>query len=109
MPVNADSRKNAAITTAAVSSRARERLVLPPSVGDLPEDAAAAQEVAAAHPEREEVRMVAAATRAGSTYCALRLRSHDEDRQVLEGPDLVPALLELLQATLATEPVADEE
>ncbi len=86
-----------------------ERLVLPPSVADLPEDAAAAQEVAAAHPEREEVRMVAAATRAGSTYCALRLRSHDEDRQVLEGPDLVPALLELLQATLATEPVADEE
>jgi hypothetical protein len=86
-----------------------ERLVLPPSVEDLPEDAAAAQEVAAAHPERQEVRMVAGATRAGSTYCALRLRSHDEDRQVLEGPDLVPALLELLQATLATEPVADEE
>ena len=47
---------------------------------------------------------VVAATRAGSTYCALRLRSHDEDRQVLEGPDLVPALLQLLQATLAPDP-----
>jgi hypothetical protein len=81
-----------------------ERLVLPPSVEDLPEDPARAQEVAATHPEREEVRMVVAATRAGSTYCALRLRSHDEDRQVLEGPDLVPALLELLQATLAPDP-----
>ena len=56
--------------------------------------------------------MVVAATRAGSTYCALRLRSHDEDRAVIEGPDLVPALLELLQATLVSEPgprEADEE
>ena len=81
-----------------------ERLVLPPSVGDLPEDAAAAQEVAAAHPEREEVRMVAAATRAGSTYCALRLRSHDEDASVVGAPDLVPSLLELIQATLEADP-----
>lgn len=77
-----------------------ERLVLPPSVGDLPDDPSAAQELAATHPDREEVRMVAAATRTGSTYCALRVRSHDEDFSVLEGPDLVPALLELLQGTL---------
>lgn len=89
-----------------------ERLVLPPSVEDLPDDPNLAQEVAATHPEREEVRMVVAATRAGSTYCALRLRSHDEDRAVIEGPDLVPVLLELLQATLVSEPgprEADEE
>ena len=45
--------------------------------------------------------MVAAATRTGSTYCALRLRSHDDDFAVIEGPDLVPALLELLLSTLA--------
>jgi len=83
-----------------------ERLVLPPSVADLPEDPAAAQEVAATHPDREEVRMVVGATRGGSTYCALRLRSHDEDRAVIEGPALVPALLELLQATLLAEPSA---
>jgi hypothetical protein len=78
-----------------------ERLVLPPSVTDLPEDPTAAQEVAATHPERQEVRMVVGATRAGTTWCALRLRSHDDDFAVIEGPDLVPALLELLQATLA--------
>jgi hypothetical protein len=78
-----------------------ERLVLPPSVTDLPEDPSAAQEVAATHPERQEVRMVVGATRAGTTWCALRLRSHDDDFAVIEGPDLVPALLELLQATLA--------
>ncbi len=79
-----------------------ERLVLPPSVGELPEDPSAAQELAEGHPDRQEVRMVAAATRAGSTYCALRLRSHDDDFAVIEGPDLVPALLELLSSTLDT-------
>ena len=76
-----------------------ERLVLPPTV-ELPDDESAAQEVAESHPERQEVRMVAGATRSGSTYCALRLRAHDEDFSVIEGPDLVPALLELLQSTL---------
>lgn len=78
-----------------------ERLVLPPSVdGELPEDAEAAQEFAAEHPDRQEVRIVAAATRDGTTYCALRLRSHDDDFSVLESRDLVPALLELLSDTL---------
>jgi hypothetical protein len=77
-----------------------ERLVLPPTV-DLPDDKAAAQEIAESHPERQEVRMVAGATRSGSTYCALRLRAHDEDFSVIEGADLVPALLELLQSTLS--------
>lgn len=77
-----------------------ERLVLPPTV-ELPDDQAEAQELAESHPERQEVRMVAGATRAGSTYCALRLRAHDDDFSVIEGPDLVPALLELLLSTLA--------
>jgi hypothetical protein len=77
-----------------------ERLVLPPGAEDLPDDPAEAAEAAANHPDRQEVRMVAAATRAGSTFCALRLREHDEDFAVIEGPDLVPALLQLLQATL---------
>jgi hypothetical protein len=77
-----------------------ERLVLPPTV-ELPDDEAEAQTIAETHPERQEVRMVAGATRTGSTYCALRLRSHDDDFAVIEGPDLVPALLELLLSTLA--------
>lgn len=76
-----------------------ERLVLPPTV-ELPDDDEQARAVAQDHPDREEVRMVAGATRAGAAYCAMRLRSHDEDAAVIEGPDLVPALLELLQATL---------
>lgn len=110
-----------------------ERLVLPPSVGELPEDPVAARELAVSHPERQEVRMVAAATRAGTAYCALRLRlpsvqdagpqehaqqhpgagtgadepgptdrsgEQPERGELIEGPDLVPALLELLRATL---------
>jgi hypothetical protein len=81
-----------------------ERLVLPPGAEDLPDDPAEAAEVAAGHPDRQEVRMVAGATRAGTTFCALRLREHDEDFAVIEGPDLVPALLQLLQSTLVDSP-----
>jgi len=78
-----------------------ERLVLPPTADEqLPHDPAEAERFAAEHPEREEVRIVAAATRAGSTYCALRLRAHDDALSVVESPDLVPALLQLLQSTL---------
>ena len=83
-----------------------ERLVLPPSVGELPEDPSSAQALAENHPDRQEVRMVAAATRTGSTYCALRLRSHDDAFAVIEGPDVVPALLQLLLSTLDGHPGA---
>lgn len=78
-----------------------ERLVLPPEADDqIPDDPDSAGEFAASHPERQEVRIVAAATREGSTHCALRLRSHDDADSVVESPDLVPALLELLLSTL---------
>jgi hypothetical protein len=81
-----------------------ERLVLPPEVDEqIPDDPAAAQEFAADHPAREEVRIVAAALRGGDSACALRLRSHDDDESVLAGPDLVPGLLTLLHATLDPE------
>lgn len=84
-----------------------ERLVLPPTV-ELPEEEAEAQQIAESHPERQEVRMVAGATRAGTTYCALRVRSHDDELSVIEGPDLVPALLQLLLSTLTpADPGAD--
>jgi hypothetical protein len=78
-----------------------ERLVLPPGVdAEIPDDPAVAEEFAREHPARQEVRIVAGATRAGATYCALRLRAHDDDQSVVAGSDLVPALLELLAATL---------
>ncbi len=82
-----------------------ERLVLPPSAdGDVPSEFDDAQSFAREHPDRQEVRIVAGVSRAGSTYCALRLRAHDDPTTVLTGPDLVPGLLDLLAATMA-EPV----
>lgn len=85
-----------------------ERLVLPPEVDDeIPDDPAEAERFAHEHPLRQEVRIVAGATRAGATYCALRLRSHDDDQSVVDGTDLVPGLLELLQGTLNDDPADD--
>ena len=84
-----------------------ERLVLPPGAdGALPDDPTEAATYAAGHPERHEVRMVVGVTRTGSSYCALRLRAHDDDQSVVGGADLVPELIALLGATL--EPVDDE-
>ena len=81
-----------------------ERLVLPPEAdADIPDDPGEAQAFAAAHPDREEVRIVAAALRGGDSACALRLRSHDDAQSVLTSPDLVPGLLTLLHATLDPE------
>lgn len=81
-----------------------ERLVLPPDAdAQIPEDPAAAEEFAREHPDRQEVRIVAGVTRTGSTYCALRLRAHDDDQSVVGGGDLVPQLLALLGATLEEE------
>lgn len=82
-----------------------ERFVLPPGADDdIPADPEQAAAYAAAHPDRQELRLVAGATRAGATYCAMRFRSHDDDTKVVGGADLVPALLELLAATLTEEP-----
>ncbi|WP_457206201.1 PPA1309 family protein [Nocardioides sp. P5_C9_2] len=78
-----------------------ERLVLPPEVDpEIPADPADAERFAREHPLRQEVRIVAGATRAGATYCALRLRAHDDDQSVVDGTELVPGLLDLLRSTL---------
>lgn len=79
-----------------------ERLVLPPGA-EVPEDPVEARQFAAEHPDRQEVRIVAGATRAGATYCALRLRAHDDAASVVGGAELVPGLLELLTTTLDEE------
>jgi hypothetical protein len=50
--------------------------------------------------EREEVRIAAAALRDGSRWSAVRLRAHDNDLEVLDGPELVPELAEAVLASL---------
>jgi hypothetical protein len=51
--------------------------------------------------EREEVRIAAAALRDGSRWSAVRVRAHDSDLEVLDGPELVPELAEAVLASLA--------
>ena len=78
-----------------------ERLVVPPDAErELPPDADAALEHLAAHPKRQDVRILAAVLRDGAQQCALRQRGHDEPRAVAVGPELVPGLVAALRATL---------
>ncbi len=87
-----------------------ERLVLPPEVDpEIPTDPAAAAEFARTHPLRQEVRMVVGVTRAGAAYCALRMRSHDDEHSVVGGTDLVPGLVQLLSTTFDDTTFDDEE
>lgn len=87
-----------------------ERLVLPPAAdGQIPDDPAEAAEFAREHPDRQEVRIVAGVTRHEASYCAVRLRAHDDDASVMGGAELVPSLLTLLRATLDDESEESEE
>ncbi len=82
---------------------AHEVLILPPAAeADLDADDPAS--VAAAHPERREVRMVVGVVRDGSRAVVLRLRgAADTSDERVGGPDLAPALADALLATLNAE------
>jgi hypothetical protein len=84
------------------SSLCVERLMVPPEAErDMPQDEQDALRWLAEHPQRQEVRIVAAVLRDGSRSCALRMRAHDDETSVLTGPDLVPGLTDALAATLS--------
>ncbi len=77
-----------------------ERVMLPPEAeADLPDDQDALMTFAADHPDRREVRLVAAVTRDGERHSAVRARE-PRDAPLLEGPDLVPGLVDQLTRTL---------
>lgn len=65
------------------------------------DDADAALAFLHSHPRRSEVRMVAGVRRSGEGWCALRSRAHDSKEDVVQGPELMPGLLEGLRATFA--------
>ena len=78
-----------------------ERIMLPPEAEQaLPDDPDEMFMAAAAHPDRQEVRLIAAVTRDGAAHSAVRARE-PEGAELLEGPELVPGLIEQLRQTLA--------
>ena len=77
-----------------------ERLIIPDE-SDAPDEADALPAWAADHPGRQDVRIVAGVLRDGSRFCAMRLRTHDEDAAVITGPELVPGLVDALSASFA--------
>ena len=80
---------------------ALERLVVPPEAEhDLPVDPDLAAEALATHPDRKDVRLLVAVLRDGESTCLLRQRDHDTDDRVASGPDIAPALVQALSATL---------
>lgn len=87
------------VTGAAV---AIERIVVPTEAErDLPEDPDAALAQLAAHPDREDVRLLVAVTRDGRATCLLRQRRHDRDDRVARGGEIAPGLIAALRGTLA--------
>ena len=75
------------------------RMFLPAAADvDLPDDAKAAAETVAAHPRRQEIRVVVGADRAGNRHGVARLAT--EPDELLGAPDLVPGLAAALAHTL---------
>ncbi|MBD3688930.1 hypothetical protein H8R18_05150 [Nanchangia anserum] len=74
-----------------------ERLSLPPEAeADLPEDPAAQADWVAHHPLRQDIRIIAARTRSGEAWAAIRGRGYDDPDALIEGADLAPELTDVL-------------
>ncbi len=78
-----------------------ERIVVPPEAErDLPDDSDGATQALMNHPDRQDVRILAAVIRGAESICLLRQRQHDSDEHVAIGPDIAPGLVHALSATL---------
>ena len=78
-------------------------LVSPQADAEAPTDPKEREKFLLAHPSRQDVRIVAATTRDGNTWCASRARSEDRDDMVAQGDNIVPELLEVLKAMLVSD------
>ena len=78
-----------------------ERIVVPPEAErDLPAHTETAVDAQAAHPGRQDVRLLVAVTRDGQSRCLLRQRANDRDDKVALGDEIAPGLVHALKATL---------
>nr|NLI49087.1 hypothetical protein [Propionibacterium sp.] len=76
-----------------------ERVFVPPEVEPhIPDEPDAAADFVAAHPRRQDVRVVVAVTRSGAAHGVARLKSAPD--ALLSGADLVPGLARALARTL---------
>jgi hypothetical protein len=76
------------------------RMFLPADTDiDLPDDREAATEAVAAHPQRQEIRVVVGADRAGNRHGVARLAAQPD--KLLGAADLVPGLAAALAHTLS--------
>lgn len=76
-----------------------ERSFLPAQYeADLPPDPVEAERVVAAHPHRQDLRLVVGVLRGGATHALARLVSRPEE--LLSGPELAPGVASALAATL---------
>jgi hypothetical protein len=76
------------------------RMFLPAdSEVELPDDPGAAAEAVASHPQRQEIRVVVGADRAGNRHGVARLAA--QPNELLGAPDLVPGLAAALAHTLS--------
>lgn len=87
-----------------------ERLILPADVEvTIEHDSPEMPAYVAAHPAREEIRLVACVLRNGARDVAIRMRSKDTDTEVMFGPDLAPGLCEALLRTFPEHQDDDED
>ena len=76
-----------------------ERVFVPASAeADIPDDPDDAAEFVARHPDRHDIRVVVAVTRAGGCHAVARLKSAPDE--LLSGAELVPGLARALARTL---------
>lgn len=80
-----------------------ERVTLPPAAEQEAADITdpdARMAFLQSHPSRQDVRIVVGVLRSGQAWCLVRARSHDDDASVVQGPTMVPGLIEALRSTL---------
>lgn len=77
-----------------------ERIVLPEGVEESVPADTDVNEWAQQHPERTDVRIVAAALRAGPRASVLRVRGHESDTDLIRDPEFTPDLCAALVETL---------
>lgn len=81
-----------------------ERIVLPPGAETgLPENDLALERALEEHPDRQDVRIVAAVLRSGESWCAIRMKKFDDDAKVLSGRELVPGIIAGLNMGFASD------